>query len=372
MDSGPLLVAYVSGHGFGHSTRTIETLRALHDLQPDLRVDIRTTAPRELYAEALPFEFKHTPIALDVGVVQADSLTVDPVASLRSYAAIAAAKGVLVDREVRALDGARPSLVIGDIPAIAFDIAAELQVPSVAIANFSWDWIYEDYVGELPDFADVIGDLRQSYGRADLLMRLPMTCPMPAFRKCLDVPLVARRSGRDSTAIRDVLGIPKAAQVILLSFGGMGLELAALPEAVGDRLYVLTDSVRADSLPAGYMSFPNSRLFALGVRYEDLVAAVDVVMTKPGYGVVSECHANRSALVYTSRGRFAEYDVLVEYVEKHLACAFLSNEKLRAGQWDEAIDRALARSWPDETVAIDGAQLIANHLQRYFAASPQG
>ena len=43
-------------------------------------------------------------------------------------------------------------------------------------------------------------------------------------------------------------------------------------------------------------------LYDRGFRYEDLVAAVDVVLTKPGYGIVSECVANDTALLYTSRG----------------------------------------------------------------------
>ena len=52
-------------------------------------------------------------------------------------------------------------------------------------------------------------------------------------------------------------------------------------------------------------------MYAAGVRYEDLVRAVDVVISKPGYGIISECVANDTALLYTSRGDFIEYDVFV-------------------------------------------------------------
>ena len=53
------------------------------------------------------------------------------------------------------------------------------------------------------------------------------------------------------------------------------------------------------------------RCAASGYRYEDLVRAADVVVTKPGYGIIAECLANDTALLYTDRGRFIEYDVLV-------------------------------------------------------------
>ena len=48
-------------------------------------------------------------------------------------------------------------------------------------------------------------------------------------------------------------------------------------------------------------------------------AAADVVVSKPGYGIVSECIVNGAALLYTSRGRFAEYDVFVEEIRALLA-----------------------------------------------------
>ena len=55
------------------------------------------------------------------------------------------------------------------------------------------------------------------------------------------------------------------------------------------------------------------------LRYEDLVAAADVVVSKPGYGIVSECIANDTALLYTSRGRLIEYDVMVAEMPQHAA-----------------------------------------------------
>ena len=60
-------------------------------------------------------------------------------------------------------------------------------------------------------------------------------------------------------------------------------------------------------LPASVRFVDERAIYAAGYRYEDLVRAVDVVATKPGYGIISECIANDTALLYTSRGHFAEY-----------------------------------------------------------------
>jgi hypothetical protein len=90
-----------------------------------------------------------------------------------------------------------------------------------------------------------------------------------------------------------------------------------------------------------------------------VVAAVDIVMTKPGYGIISECVANETALLYTSRGHFVEYDVLVREMPRWLRCGFISNESLLAGDWQDALDRVLALPAPPEEADVDGAARAA-------------
>ena len=72
-------------------------------------------------------------------------------------------------------------------------------------------------------------------------------------------------------------------------------------------------------------------MYAAGCRYEDLVRAVDVVVTKPGYGIIAECLANDTALLYTSRGHFIEYDVLVAAMPHFLRARYIGHADLFAG-----------------------------------------
>ena len=67
-----------------------------------------------------------------------------------------------------------------------------------------------------------------------------------------------------------------------------------------------------DGAAAACALLDDAAVYAAGLRYEDLVRAADVVVTKPGYGIIAECLANDAAILYTDRGHFAEYDVLVE------------------------------------------------------------
>jgi UDP-N-acetylglucosamine:LPS N-acetylglucosamine transferase len=87
-----------------------------------------------------------------------------------------------------------------------------------------------------------------------------------------------------------------------------------------------------------------------------------VVISKPGYGIISECVANGAALLYTSRGHFVEYDLLVAEMPRFLRCRYISQEDLRAGRWAEAIDALLAQPAPRERPRVDGAGVAAEAI----------
>ena len=103
-------------------------------------------------------------------------------------------------------------------------------------------------------------------------------------------------------------------------------------------------------------------MYAAGYRYEDLVRAVDVVATKPGYGIISECLANDTAILYTSRGDFIEYGVLVEAMPRFLRAELIDHADLFAGRWGAHLDRLLAQPEPPEQPATDGAEVAAARL----------
>lgn len=104
-----------------------------------------------------------------------------------------------------------------------------------------------------------------------------------------------------------------------------------------------------------------ARLAECGLAYADLVAAADVVVTKPGYGIVSECIANGASVLYTSRGRFAEYGVFVREMSSMVRCHYISSDDLKAGRWAEPI-RALLEQPAPPPVATDGAEAAAERI----------
>jgi hypothetical protein len=186
------------------------------------------------------------------------------------------------------------------------------------------------------------------------------------------VPFIARhaRHGRDD--VRRTLRLPLDQPLVLSSFGGYGVsgfDATAL-DCLSAYGVVITHRDASDELtgaPAGVHQLSESRLYGTGLRYEDLVAACDVVATKPGYGIVAECIANETAVLYTSRGHFVEYDVLVDAMPRYLTCGFIGHGDLFAGRWRAALDRVTASPPPPERPPTNGADVIAEMIDRRFS-----
>lgn len=369
-----MILFYISGHGFGHASRQIEVINALRARDASLPVVVRTSAPRWLFDLTLshPVDFREGPC--DTGVAQIDSLTLDAHATIEGAGAFHRNLPERARVEAEGLGRPLPRLVIGDIPPLAFTVAHEIGTPSIGIANFTWDWIYEGYAEWLDREPELLAAIRAAYALADRAWRLPMAGGFAAFRRVEPLPFIARRSRRAGIDTRRLLGLPLDRALVFTSFGGYGLrQLAAA--ALPDRrpfVVVTTESARfgaaSSAPPPGVIQLDEDRdVYAHGLRYEDLIAAVDVVVTKPGYGIISECIANDTALIYTSRGQFVEYDLLVREMPRYLRCAFLPQEDLIAGRWDAAVTEVLAQPPPPERPPVNGAEVAAEQILNRFA-----
>jgi L-arabinokinase len=317
-----------------------------------------------LLARTLTRPYTLRPGACDTGIVQSSSVRHDDDATVDAALGFYETYAARVDQESAALAADGIDLVVSDMPPLAFDVAAALGVPSVAIGNFTWDWIYEAHPGFSERAPHVLEVIRRAYARATLALELPFGGGFAVFPRVERVPLVARRPTRSRADARAHFGLPAGGRLALLSFGGYGLpalDLAAL-DCLDRWTVVTTDRTGASATPPGTVVIPET-VFTATTRYEDLVAAVDVVVTKPGYGIIAECISAGTAMLYTSRGAFREYDLLVAEMPRYLRARFLDQDTLFAGRWAAALDALLAQPPPRETLAVDGAAVVARRLE---------
>lgn len=360
----PTVALYVSGHGFGHAVRCAELIRSLWASEPSLGVVVKTAAPAWLFSALAGREVAVEPLECDVGVAQADSLHVNKTETLRHARAFFSAWDGLISQEATACRRAGVRLIVGDIPAVAFRIASLVGVPGLALANFSWDWIYEAYAAEDGEFAELVPPLREAYGLATLLLKLPMSPGMGAFAAQRPIPLLVRTTDEPRDELRRRLGLGRGERVVLLTFGGIGfggLDLEALGRLENFRFLVFDEA--AEAAP--------DNVTVLAHRcdnHHELVRAADIVVSKPGYGVVSECLAAGTPILYTSRGDFAEYPLLVEAIEAHLPNRFVPREEFVEGRWTHLLEELIDEERPaGPVVDCSGGEAAARAILEHLS-----
>lgn len=362
---------YISGHGYGHASRQIEIINALGTRLAGIAILIRTAAPRWLFDRTVrvPFQFSECPC--DTGIVQRDSLRLDEEDTVRRAAAFYATFEERSAREAAVLHEHRVDLVFSDAPPLACAAAEMAGRRSIVVSNFTWDWIYAGYQERFDAIAPhVIPTIRQSYADASEGWRLPMHGGFGGIRRISDLPWVARHASVERPEVLQRLSLPASRPLALSSFGGYGvrdLDPRTL-DCLDTWTVVITGREKPHRVPDGIAFVDENGMYAAGLRYEDLVAACDVVVSKPGYGIISECIANDTALLYTSRGKFVEYDVMIREMPRVLRCTHIDQESLLAGRWRDSLDMLLASAAAPEHPATDGAEVAARWLERRLGA----
>jgi hypothetical protein len=370
------IVFYVSGHGFGHTSRAIEVIRAVLRTEPEAHIVVKTSAPHRLFARALQGPCEVVELECDAGMVQIDSLNLDPSASIRRAVEFQRRVPELAEAEARYLRETGTRLAVGDIPPLAVAAAHSAGIPSMVIGNFTWDWIYDGYHAAA---AHALGrDIRRVYHDATLALRLPMAGGFEGLGPIIrDIPFIARKSRRTQDDVRHALGLPPRAAgkpLILMSFGGYGvagLDAAALADLTDYTIATTDLSARSSAIAPSdeVLYISEQHVHDNGLRYEDLVRGADVVVTKPGYGIISEAIANGAALLYTSRGDFVEYDLLVREMPRYLRVEFIEQRQLLKGDWNAALAGLLSQAAPPETPALNGAEIAAEEIVKLLATS---
>ncbi|KAL3650983.1 D-arabinose 1-dehydrogenase (NAD(P)(+)) [Castilleja foliolosa] len=355
----PLVFAYyVTGHGFGHATRVVEVSR--HLILAGNDVHVVTGAPDYVYTTEIqsPRLFLRK-VLLDCGAVQADALTVDRLASLEKYSETAVVpRDTILATEVEWLKSIKADLVVSDVVPVACRAAADAGIRSVCVTNFSWDFIYAEYVMAAGHHhRTIVWQIAEDYSHCEFLIRLPGYCPMPAFRDAFDVPLVVRRLHKSREEVRKELGISEDVKIVILNFGGQPsgwtLKEEYLPHGW---LCLVCGASESLDLP------PNFVKLAKDTYTPDVIAASDCMLGKIGYGTVSEALAFKIPFVFVRRDYFNEEPFLRNMLEFYQAGVEMIRRDLLTGHWSPYLERAVSLK-PCYEGAVNGGEVAAHILQ---------
>ena len=350
---------YITAHGYGHGVRSCDILRKWAELYPKTPAIVVTDLPLDFLQNRLgPGNYIFRQAAFDVGMVQLDSIRVDLSATLRAATEMSKKRSTLTENERRWLKDQKIGAVVVDIPSIPLAAATLEKIPSLAVGNFGWDWIYDEFREQDSAWAPIVNQISEDYAKADLLLRLPFAEPMAAFSRQENIPLVASPGKNRRTEIAKNAAIDEKKTWALLSFSTLDWNQSALKNVERLRDY--------EFLTVKPLAWRGSNLHALDRRdfsYSDVLASVDVVITKPGFGVLSECVMNHKPIIYADRTDFREYAVLEASIKKYLKHAHIPSEQLYRGDLAESLEKILEATEPPQRLS-GGGDVIA--VQRIY------
>lgn len=356
----PRIGCCISGHGFGHATRSIAVLQAL---ARHLAFDpiLVTNAPAWLFAEELALPYTLHVEAVDIGLIQTSALAEDLPATLDALEAFMSRADERTERIAALLEGCH--LVLCDIAPLGIAAARRAGIPSVLIENFTWDWIYAGYADRWPQLRRFIEWFETLFRQTDHRIQTRPVCRPVACDLVVDP--VARPLRRPER-LRQHLFLEPDQRLVLLTMGGIGDAVALQPLLQRpDLVFVLPGESRENEFTANLRFLGREASW----YHPDLVAAADLVVGKLGYSTVAEAYQAGTPFAYVPRADFRESAVLAGFVEHHLSGLCIDPEEWRNGRWlDRLPPLPIERS--ERVPAADGAKQIAAWLTERLAKGP--
>ncbi len=350
---------FISPHGFGHAARSCAVIEAAWERAPDTRFELFTTVPAWFFEQSLErpggganLGYHHA--TTDLGLVQKSSLEEDleeTVHRLRAWIPFRSRRstGTLpegpLDQLATSVVEADCDLVVCDVSPLGLAVARHAARPSLLIENFTWDWIYRAYAGAEPALAEVADYLAAVFAAADCRIQTEPLCRrVPGARR---VPPIARRPRGDRHTVRRRLQVPRDAQLVMVTMGGVEWQYEGIEARLADRPNERWPDERWLLIPGGS---PEPRRLSRAVLlphrsdfyHPDLIQASDAVIGKLGYSTVAEVYDAGVPFGYVPRPTFPESPPVEAWVKRHLPHRRIDAESFVSWGWLDDVDPLLA------------------------------
>lgn len=327
----PLQVAvYISGHGYGHLTRTLNLLSLFSHTRKYI-FHIRTSSP--LYTTPLMY-------ALHPSVIQTNAYQLDGEQSLRSLQNFDSS--VPQTEETQFLKQHNVQAIISDALSLPCLLAHSLKIPSILVTNFTFDSIFQALLDNAPEYTDRIAlqlkvdEMSQEYALAHTVIRLPGYIPfLFDGPQIIDAPMHFRKAMRNRKETFAGLGLQflEEKKVLLHCFGGHALDVPSEIPKLPEGWVCLSQTINCPPL---FYKITHD------VYMPDVIGACDAVLGKLGWGTCSEVIGNGyKPFIYVPRSAFIEEAGLLSWMhDAHRRIVRLEVEKYESTDWQGAIEEA--------------------------------
>ena len=352
----PHIFLGLSGHGYGHLAQCAPVINALWASRPDLKLTVCGVLAQDIVAQRLDRPFDYRCVELDPVLQMFSAWEVDIPASERVYRAFHENRDTGLQQDLDLLQQLSPDLVLADIPYRILEAAAQLGIPAIGMCSLNWAAIYAAYCrGDTKD-RHMIDQMLSAYQSAHVFLTPEPSIPMPQLDNTQTIGPIARRGTRQKTSLCAQWGIPQGTNIVLVALGGIATEL---PLECWPRI----DNTVWLFSGAGTMERDDFQaVSALGLPFIDVLASVDVVLTKPGYGTYAEAVCNGVPLLSIERPDWPETVELTRWVQQHGHIEIMRREQFYSGTFTPQLQVLVAA---DKRPGLEptGIRQAADHIQ---------
>lgn len=360
----PYRIAYfVTPHGFGHAARACAVVEALSQQNRPIQVEILSLVPEWFFRTSLTTPFGYHPVLTDIGLAQKTALAIDLPETVRRLDQFLPFTGSNFDQIVEQVQQLNCQLIICDIAPMGIAVAKTLEIPSLLIENFTWDWIYEPYFAQdsrMAEFSRYLGGLVQ---QVDYHIQTKPVCE--THRADLTTAPISRPVRASAAQTRQSLEIPAQAKVVLVTMGGMQWQYTDLAqlEAQADIFFIIPGASDKVERHGQLILLPHHSTYF----HPDLINAADVVIGKLGYSTLAEVYQAGIPFGYIDRPNFREAQPLTAFIKREMQGCHISPDQFEKGEWLKVIPNLLAlprMERLDQTGATAAANFIYQILEK--------
>ncbi|PGB00918.1 glycosyltransferase [Bacillus toyonensis] len=319
-------VFYISEYGFGHATRCIALIRAILSTRNDVQFIICNSFAMQFiraslaeYGDKVIFHDVET----DVGfVLKENSLDLDKQKLEQSYEEFCTKLPQKINNEMDFLSAFSVDCIISDISPIAFEIADKLEVPSIGISNFTWFTAYKNIIPDnsLQVFKSMYKKMDYFYKLAgsneENLARLNTTSFNFYSRTINFLEVKKLRNRLNPTGEKQVIFIPL----------GMKIQIGDITKLPlwNDERYVFIVSHN--------MKIEHKNVHKIPENYtesQNYVATADCIISKAGWGTVSEAILQNKPLLIIDRKGMSEDQNTIRFLKNNNLCNLITWEELQ-------------------------------------------
>jgi len=362
------LLVDISGHGFGHLAQVSTVLNALGERSNTTHVTIRSQLPETLIRERIHLDFDYIEYALDRGMIMQDAMHVDVAASYSWYQHFHGDYDKRIISETETLQQLKPDVLLVDVPYLSLDAAAILQIPSIALCSLNWADIFHAYCGHLPEAESIYKMIVEAYNKADYFLQPVPSMEMPTLLNGLSIAPIAQKGLKQRDALlHGVLSrkplYDKTSQNIkfaLVSLGGISTDLAHLHlPLIANLIWIVPDTLKTERKDIITQS-------CFGMPFIDLLASVDLIITKTGYGTLVEAVAHQIPVICIERPDWPEEPMLLSWCYEQGYLQSICLEQFNTADLSEAVNSMLQQKWGKPAVNPSGAEQAVEIFLSYL------